>query len=165
MHVTYILIFSSFSSYLFNRVNSIRFSRSVRITLRKRDQGRRHRSDTDSNSEPSGTRGSRGNENRQGKSAAECWYYGKNGHKESQCWKKRTNSGKTGSGSGQTKKGNRQRSHYAEGSEKVGKGAAFMTRYEANSMKKTTPKFGCCILRSIDIAPVSMPDQVLVHLI
>ena len=70
----------------------------------------------------------------------ECWYCGKKGHKDSECWKKRADSEKTGSGSGQTDKGNRQLSHYAEGSEKVGKGATFMTRHEANSMKKTNPK-------------------------
>ena len=52
----------------------------------------------DSNSGPSGNRGSRGDENRQGKSATECWYYGKKGHRESECWKKRTDSDKSGSG-------------------------------------------------------------------
>ena len=78
----------------------------------RRDQARRHRSDADSNSGPSGNRGSRGDENRQGKSAAECWYCGKKGHKENECWKKRADSDKTGSG--HTDKGNRQRSHYAE---------------------------------------------------
>ena len=106
----------------------------------RRDQGRSHQSDPDRNCGPSENRGSRGDENRQGKSAAECWYCGKKGHKESECSKKRADSEKTGSGSGQTEKGNRQRSHYAEGSKRVGKGAAFMTRHEANSMKKTTPK-------------------------
>ena len=40
-------------------------------------------------------------------------------------------------GSGHIDKGNRQRSHYAEGS---GKGSAFVTRHEAISMKQTTPK-------------------------
>ena len=47
---------------------------------------------------------------------------------------------KPGSGSVRTKQGNRQRSHYAEGSERVGKWQVFMIRHEANAMKKTTPK-------------------------
>ena len=96
----------------------------------------------DNNSGPSRNRGSRGDENRQGKSIAECWYCGKKGHKESECWKKGADSERTisgsGFGSGQTEKGNRERSHYAEGSGKAGKGSAFVTRHEANSMKKIT---------------------------
>ena len=74
----------------------------------RRNQGRRHRNDADSNSEPSGNRGSRGDQNRQGKSAAECWYCGKKGHRESECWKNRADSERTGSGSGfrHTDKGN-----------------------------------------------------------
>ena len=75
-----------------------------------------------------------------GKSVVECWYCGKKGHKESECWKKCTDSEKTRSGSGQTDKGTRQRSHYVEGSGKVEKGSTFVTRHEANSMKTTTPK-------------------------
>ena len=31
---------------------------------------------------------------------AVCWYCGKRGHKKSECWKKRADSEKTGSGSG-----------------------------------------------------------------
>ena len=75
---------------------------------------------------------------RQGKAIAECWYCGKKGHRESECWKKRADSERTGSG--HTDKGNRQRSHYAEGSGKAGKGSAFVTTHEENSMKQTTPK-------------------------
>ena len=45
----------------------------------------------------------------------------------------------SGFGSGHTDKGNRQRSHYAEGFGKAGKGSAFVTS-EPNSMKHTTPK-------------------------
>ena len=110
---------------------------SVRNGGGQRDQGRSHRSDDDSNSGPSGNRGSQGDKNRQGKSIAECWYYGKQGHRESECWKKRANLERTGSsnGSEHTDKGNRQRSHYAVGSEKAGKGSAFVKRHEANSMK------------------------------
>ena len=58
---------------------------SVRNGGGRWDQGRRHGSDADNNSGPYGNRGSPGDENRQGKSAAECWYYGKKGHKESEC--------------------------------------------------------------------------------
>ena len=115
---------------------------SVRNGGDRRDQGRRHRSDADSNSGPFGNRGSRGDENQQEKAIAECGYYGKKGHKESECWKKRVDSERTGSGngSGHTDKGNQQRSHYAEGSGKAGKGSSFVTRHEANSMKQTTPR-------------------------
>ena len=64
--------------------------------------------DADNNFGPSGSRGSRdGVENRQGKPSAKCWYYGKKGYKESECWKKCTDSEKTGSGSGRTEQGNR----------------------------------------------------------
>ena len=91
------------------------------------------------NSGPSGNRGSRSDEYRQGKTIAECWYCGKKGHRESECWKKRTDSERTGSrnGSGHTDKGNRQRSHYAED---TGKGSVFVMRHEANPMKQTIPK-------------------------
>ena len=65
---------------------------SVRNGGGRWDQGKKHRSDADSNPEPSGKRGCRGDQNRQGKSAAECWYCGKKGHKESECWKKRADS-------------------------------------------------------------------------
>ena len=73
---------------------------------------------------------------------AECWYCGKKGHRESECWKKRADSERTGSGNGfgHTGKGKRQRSHYVEGSGKAGKGFAVVTRHEANSMKQTTPR-------------------------
>jgi hypothetical protein len=43
---------------------------------------RRHQRDADSNPGPSGGRGSRG------ESALDCWYCGKKGHRESDCWKK-----------------------------------------------------------------------------
>ena len=73
--------------------------KSVRNGGGRREQGRRHRGGADSNSGPSRSRGSRGDdENRQGKPATECWYCGKKGHKESECWKKCANSEKTGSG-------------------------------------------------------------------
>ena len=72
----------------------------------------------------------------------EWWYYGKKGHRESKCWKKRADSDKTvtGTGSGHTDKGNLQRSHYAEGSEKEKNGSTFVTKHKANSMKQSTPK-------------------------
>jgi hypothetical protein len=48
---------------------------------------RRHQKDADSNLGPSGSKGSRG------ESALDCWYCGKRGHKESECWKKRVECG------------------------------------------------------------------------
>ena len=64
------------------------------------------------------------------------------GHIESECWKKRADSERTGSrnGSGHTDKGNWQHSQNAEGSGRAGEGSVFVTRHEANSMKQTTPR-------------------------
>ena len=106
------------------------------------DEASRCTIQADNNSRSSGNRESRGDENRQGKSTAECWYCGKKGHRESECWKKCADLDRIGSGSGfgHTDKGNRQRSHYAEGSGNAGKGSSFVTRHEANSMKQTIPK-------------------------
>ena len=49
-----------------------------------------------------------GDENRKGKPATECWYCGKKGHRESEYWKKRAESERTGFGSrsGHMDKGN-----------------------------------------------------------
>jgi hypothetical protein len=71
---------------------------------------RGHQKDADSNPGPSGSRGSHG------ESALDCWYCGIRGHKESECRKKRAESGRTasGSGAGRTDRRNRQQSHYAE---------------------------------------------------
>ena len=92
--------------------------------------------------DPPETTGVEGDENRQGKAIADCWYCGKKGHRESECWKKRADLKSTGSGngSGHTDKGNRQRSHYAEDSGRTEKASIFVTKHEANSMKQTTPK-------------------------
>ena len=65
-------------------------------------------------------------------------YCGKNGHKASECWKKRADSERTGSGN--VDKRNQQRSHYAEGSGKAEKGSTFVMRHKVNYMKQTTPK-------------------------
>ena len=46
----------------------------------------------------------------------------------------------SGNCSGHIDKGNGQESHYAEGFGKAGKGSAFVTKHEANSMKQTTPR-------------------------
>jgi hypothetical protein len=94
---------------------------------------RRHQRDADNNLGPSGSRGSRG------ESALDCWYCGKKGHRESECWKKRAESGKTvsGSGSGWTDRRNRQQSHYAEGFGEAGGASAFVTRHEVNSVKRS----------------------------
>jgi hypothetical protein len=58
------------------------------------DRQRRHQKDADSNHGPSGSRGSRG------EPALDCWYSGKRGHQDSECSKKRAESGRTASGSG-----------------------------------------------------------------
>ena len=73
----------------------------------------------------------------------ECWYYGKKGHRESECWKKHADLDKFGSD--KTSRENRQSSHYVGGSEgsgtgKTGKGPTFVMKHKANSMKKTTSK-------------------------
>jgi hypothetical protein len=97
---------------------------------------RKHQRDADSNPGPSGNRGSRG------ESTLDCWYCGKKGHWESECWKKRAESGRTASesGSGPTDRRNRQQSHYAEGSGEAGGSLAFVTRHEANSVKRSAPR-------------------------
>ena len=78
--------------------------------------------------------------NQQEKTDTQCWYYGKKGHKESECWKKRANLDNSGSKSGRSEQENRQQSHYAEGSEgpKTRKGSSFVMKHMMNSMKKTT---------------------------
>ena len=55
---------------------------------------------------------------------------------------KRADSDKSGSGSDRTEQGNRQRSHYAKGSEgaKNGSGPAFVMKHKVNSMKASTSK-------------------------
>ena len=88
----------------------------------RKEQDRRHNRNADGSSEPSGFRESRGGtRNRQGKPLTECWYYGKQGHRERECWKNHADSDK--SGSSKVEHRNRQRSHYAEGSEGAGNGS------------------------------------------
>ena len=60
------------------------------------------------------------------------------GTERKKVWKKRVDLERTGSGSGKTNKGNRQRSHYLEGSEKVGKGSAFMISKSRKGDKKSS---------------------------
>ena len=103
------------------------------------------KSKTDSSSAPSESRGSQSSTgNRQAKVETECWYCGWKGHRESECWKKHIDSDKSGSGSGsgRTRQGNRQRSHYVEGSEGAenGSGPAFVMKHKANWMKSSTSK-------------------------
>jgi hypothetical protein len=93
----------------------------------------RHQRDAGSNPRPSGGRGSRG------ETAPDCWYYGKKGHWESECWKKRAEPGRTVSGTGQTNRRNRQQLHYAEGSKKAARASAFVMRHGANSVKRNVP--------------------------
>ena len=105
----------------------------------QQEQNRRHGGSADSKSGPSGSRGIQGGaKNPQGKPSIECWYCGKKGHRESKCWK----SDKSGSGSGKTEQGNRQRVHYAKGSERArnGSGPTFVMKHKVNSMKESTSK-------------------------
>ena len=99
------------------------------------EQNRRHGGGADNSSRPSGSRGSQdGIGNRQGKTGTDCWYSGRKDHRESECRKKKADADKFGSG--RTKQGNKQRSHYAEGSEGPGNGlvSAFVMNHKANSM-------------------------------
>jgi hypothetical protein len=79
-----------------------RRGRSESVSHRGNRQRRHHR-DANTNPGLSGSRGSRG------ESALDCWYCGKKGHNESECWKKRAESERTtsGFGSGWTDKRNR----------------------------------------------------------
>ena len=74
------------------------------------------------------------------KAVLECWYCGKKGHNENDCWKKRADSDKAGSSRRDVER--RQRSHYAEGSERAGNksGPAFVMKHKANSMAVNTSK-------------------------
>ena len=82
-------------------------------------------------------RGSQGNaRSQQGKAAPDCWYCRKKGHTESECWKKRADLNKAGSSRGYADRC--QRSHYAEGSRRVGTGPAFVMEHKANSMAMNT---------------------------
>ena len=97
-------------------------------------QNLRDRGGVDNSSRHSESRGSQGTaENWQGKFATECWYYGKKGHRERECWKKKADLGK--SRSSKAEQQNPQRSHYDEGSRgaKNGLGPSFV-------MKATTSK-------------------------
>jgi hypothetical protein len=77
------------------------------LVSRGGDRQRRHQRDACGNPGQSGGRGSRG------KLAPDCWYCGKKGHWESECWKKHAESGKTASrsGVGLTDRRNRQQLH------------------------------------------------------
>jgi hypothetical protein len=99
---------------------------------------RSHQRDADSNLGPFESRGSRG------ESALDCWYCGKKGHRESECWKKHAESGKTASesGSGRTDRRNQQQSHYAEGFREAGGALAFVTRHEAKLGEAERPEIG-----------------------
>ena len=92
------------------------------------EQNRRHGGGADNSSRPSGSRGA--------KAAPET------SHRDNECWMKRADSDKSGSGSDRTEQGNRQRSHYAKGSEgaKNGSVPAFVMKHKANSMKANASK-------------------------
>ena len=68
-----------------------------------------------------------------GKSVVECWYCGKKGHKESECWKKKANSDKVDSET-------RQRWHYAKGSGCAVTSPAFVMKHKANQIGVGTLK-------------------------
>ena len=72
--------------------------KSARNEGGRSEQERRHSCDADNSFGPSGRRGSQGGtDNREGKPIAKCWYCGKKGYKESECWKKRVDSEKSAS--------------------------------------------------------------------
>ena len=106
----------------------------------RREQNLRY-NHVDNSSGLSGSRGSQASaRNLQGKPATDCWYCGHKGHRESECWKKKVDSYK--SGSSKTKHGNRQRSRYADGSEGTenGSGQVFVMKHKANLMAVNTSK-------------------------
>ena len=66
------------------------------------------------------------------KANTECWYCGKKGHNERECWKNCVDSNKSGSRFDKTEQVNRQRLHYVVGSEGSGNGLglAFMMKHK-----------------------------------
>ena len=70
-------------------------------------------------------------QNRQSKVDTECWYCGKKGHRESECWKKQADSDKAGSSGRDAERP--QKSHYTEGSERAGNGPGptFLMQHKA----------------------------------
>ena len=90
------------------------------------EQNRRHRDNADNSFKPFTSMGSQGGvRNRQSKANTECWYCGKKGHRESECWKKCVDLDKYGS------------NKFGEGNREERKREA---KHKANSMKKTTSK-------------------------
>ena len=72
----------------------------------RQEQNRRHNRNANNSVELVGSRGSQSDAgNRKAKADTECWYCGKKGHKESECWKKCTHSNKSGLDFGRTEKG------------------------------------------------------------
>ena len=69
---------------------------------------------------------------------AECWYCGKKGHKESECWKKRADSNRAGSSRGDADR--RHRSHYAGKGDRTEMGLALVMKHKANKMGVRTTK-------------------------
>jgi hypothetical protein len=118
-----------------------RQGRSARNGGSRQEQNKRHNQNADNSSGPSISRGSHGSaRSRQEKVASECWYCGKKGHRESECWKKKVDSDKAGSSRRDAER--RSKSHYVEGSERAGNGVgpAFAMKHKANSMAVNTSK-------------------------
>ena len=82
----------------------------------RQEQERRHKGGADSSSGTSTSKGSQGiARNGQAKTVLECWYCGKKDHRESECWKKRSDSHRPRSGSGRTEQGNYNARHMLKG--------------------------------------------------
>ena len=70
----------------------------------------------------------------------DCWYCGQKGHRESECWKKKADSDR--SGSGRTEQENQQQSHYVEGLEGAENrsGPTLVMKHKVNLMVVNTSK-------------------------
>ena len=79
------------------------------------------------------SRGSQGSVGtRQGKVVTHCWYYGRKGHTESECWRKQANLEKNSSIRGDVDRCNR--SYYPKGSRLSGMGPTLVLKLKANKM-------------------------------
>ena len=68
----------------------------------------------------------------------DCWYCGRKGHRESECWKRRADSDKAGSSRGDVDR--RQRSHNVEVSGRAEMGPTFVMRHKTNIVAVNTSR-------------------------
>ena len=76
--------------------------------------------------------------NHQGKAATNCWYYGRKGYKESERWKKRADSERSGSSLGDADR--HHKSHFTEGLGRAKTGPALVMKHKTNHMGVCTSK-------------------------